>query len=1005
YGPGVDEEVLEVKGNVTVSVEDVTLKNMVIDGDLYLAEGIGEGDVTLDNITVLGETIVKGGGENSIIIKNSSLTNLLIIKKDGKIRIVAQGSTTTGKTYLNSSVKLQGEKSNKNSFGEVEIIRVTPGEKIEFEGSFSKIDVKAAAEIELTEGSSVDELNIEKQSEGTKVSLGEKSKITTLNTSAAKTTVSGDGDVETINANEGSDDSIFTVPDAKVVSDASVKVNETEVKSGEEVVINDTGTDIVRVEEEKTTTTITRYSVNYNVIGSGGTLETTISSGDRVRKGTELTFTATPDTGYEIKEWEVNDITTTVSGITLTKTINSNTSVTVEFELIEVPINQYTVTYEVIGEGGTLDVEVESGTLVDEATELTFTAIPLSGYEVKEWTYNGVTVFPDGDTLGAGVGDDLHITVEFKPIVYTINYSVIGGNGSITASSTSYASVTDGMDVNRGTSITFTSVPDEGYKVKDWKLNGESMGPSLSIALTFISEDTDVTIEFEEIPIAIQPLRITVTPSDATVTVTDSSDNVMTGTFTAGNSQWTYDLPVGLYDIKIEKAGYNTYTDTQNMIGPSSHMITLEEMSDNLGNINLKGGTYDENITINGFEFTPTTYEYSGVIIPYNFTTAGSSDYFDIYVEENTTDGNSTLQINGTTVSINSYGRIYINPGETKTIEIIYTQTGKAPKIYTIEITRSTDVELLNIAGETSVLYNTDRHGFLVEKETITKEDIVVTEGATVTFYENIFPYNIEVSNQTVVNNPGLYDEFWIEILGADGITSKKYLVGITRKIEFLEISSEWTQSVLSVSLKYSGPLDSSKTPDANQFSILINNQETIAYYAQGNDNILKVQFNNPAGSTTESAIGIFKYLPNDLNPVKDSLGNTPKEHGLLNVSIEGKPISIVSASAERVDFSGDSIDDLKIEITYDGSLMQDTSSVIKGYITIDLTSREEDPSPSIVMSESNKLYLIYNNFYNNIYGYTNISKELKYTSGFNLEDINGKNVKVPDSIIIFIPE
>ncbi len=169
YGPAVDEEVLEVKGNVTVSVEDVTLQNMVIDGDLYLAEGIDEGDVTLDNITVLGETIVKGGGENSIIIKNSSLSNLFIIKKDGEIRIVAQGSTTIDSTYLYSSGKLHGERLNKNSFGKVEIIRVTPGENIELEGSFTKIDVKVAAEIEINGKSKVEEINVHKDTENVNI--------------------------------------------------------------------------------------------------------------------------------------------------------------------------------------------------------------------------------------------------------------------------------------------------------------------------------------------------------------------------------------------------------------------------------------------------------------------------------------------------------------------------------------------------------------------------------------------------------------------------------------------------------------------------------------------------------------------------------------------------------------------------------------------------------------------------------------------------------------------
>ena len=35
-------------------------------GDLVIAESVGEGNVTLKNVTVLGSVIVKGGGANSV---------------------------------------------------------------------------------------------------------------------------------------------------------------------------------------------------------------------------------------------------------------------------------------------------------------------------------------------------------------------------------------------------------------------------------------------------------------------------------------------------------------------------------------------------------------------------------------------------------------------------------------------------------------------------------------------------------------------------------------------------------------------------------------------------------------------------------------------------------------------------------------------------------------------------------------------------------------------------
>ena len=54
------------KGNVVVAAADVTLTKGKIDGGLVLAEGIGDGDVTLDSLTVAGTTVVRGGGSETV---------------------------------------------------------------------------------------------------------------------------------------------------------------------------------------------------------------------------------------------------------------------------------------------------------------------------------------------------------------------------------------------------------------------------------------------------------------------------------------------------------------------------------------------------------------------------------------------------------------------------------------------------------------------------------------------------------------------------------------------------------------------------------------------------------------------------------------------------------------------------------------------------------------------------------------------------------------------------
>ena len=49
-----------------------TLENKTIPGDLVIAESVGEGNVTLKNVTVLGSVIVKGGGAKAPTISGGS---------------------------------------------------------------------------------------------------------------------------------------------------------------------------------------------------------------------------------------------------------------------------------------------------------------------------------------------------------------------------------------------------------------------------------------------------------------------------------------------------------------------------------------------------------------------------------------------------------------------------------------------------------------------------------------------------------------------------------------------------------------------------------------------------------------------------------------------------------------------------------------------------------------------------------------------------------------------
>ncbi len=111
YGPVSGTET--VSGDVTVNVSGVTLQNMVINGNLLLAAGIGSGDAFLKNVTVKGTTTVQGGGDHSIHFENGIFGKVIVEKKDGTVRLVVEGTTIIEQLDIKSPVNLElGKDSN-----------------------------------------------------------------------------------------------------------------------------------------------------------------------------------------------------------------------------------------------------------------------------------------------------------------------------------------------------------------------------------------------------------------------------------------------------------------------------------------------------------------------------------------------------------------------------------------------------------------------------------------------------------------------------------------------------------------------------------------------------------------------------------------------------------------------------------------------------------------------------------------------------------------------------
>lgn len=139
---------LTIAGNVVVNTADVKLNGSVINGDLFLTQGIGDGDVFLTDVEVKGTVHINGGGVNSIHFMNSKLNKLVVDRSDGKVRVVLSGKTDAKQLVVESEAEL--EIDAEASITVIEAAAGAAGTKIKAKGNVQQI-INESTEISLND--------------------------------------------------------------------------------------------------------------------------------------------------------------------------------------------------------------------------------------------------------------------------------------------------------------------------------------------------------------------------------------------------------------------------------------------------------------------------------------------------------------------------------------------------------------------------------------------------------------------------------------------------------------------------------------------------------------------------------------------------------------------------------------------------------------------------------------------------------------------------------------
>ena len=250
--------------------------------------------------------------------------------------------------------------------------------------------------------------------------------------------------------------------------------------------LNSVGNDKKELSITITNAPAAEHTITVTTAGGG----TASASSTSATAGTEITLTATPNTGYHFKEWQVESL----AGLVITNNKftmpDSNVAIKAIFEE-DSPFapTKHTVTVKTDGNG----IAFASPLLAVAGTEITLTAMPKEGYHFKEWqAISGGVAIENNKFFMPDTNVEVKAFFEEgappAPTKYTVTVTTEGG-GTASASPAKAAA---------GTEITLTATPNTGYHFKEWQV--ESLAGLVITNNKFTMPDSNVAIKaiFEE---------------------------------------------------------------------------------------------------------------------------------------------------------------------------------------------------------------------------------------------------------------------------------------------------------------------------------------------------------------------------------------------------------------------------------------------------------------------------------------------------------------------------
>ncbi len=507
----------DINGTVVIACPDVTLRDLTVTGDLIIAEGLGEGAVTLDNVVVTGNTFVRGGGTKSVIITGKSKLKNINIKKAGNaVSLKIDKTANVAKVnVLGGKANLQGTADTVNISGNAVFAAVS--------ANIKNMDVTGKASVTVGKGSTVDTLAVTKETDA--VNLVVEGTVTTLETEGKNTAIQvvSDARVDTLIAGLSSVGATIRV-------EAKGRIGLVTANAATSIVNNGT---ITKVDAKTHGTTI-----------SGTTPGTTTGNSTGGSGGTTNNTTDTESSSPRISPsaYTVNNVAATTP-------------------LTVMPGDALEALFRLTNYRGT-EIYIES-TLVVGGTESVVLQRTLTEAEITEFKSPGLRI---GVAVPADITPGSH---KFTATAYTndtksrriaaatVTFTVADNTATVPAPQMTVT--VDGLAYTNGQPIANTAVVsvEFGASAESVFYTTDSSQPTATNGTEITTDETNRTLTFSTTNLAGETVVL------KAVAVSDTAtSSVVSRTFTFLPEEYSLTLPTGVTDGTVDATMPNGIFDT-----------------------------------------------------------------------------------------------------------------------------------------------------------------------------------------------------------------------------------------------------------------------------------------------------------------------------------------------------------------------------------------------------------------------------------------------------------